>query len=133
MAASKGTLDPGDSIDELALALYRLAGDESIRVLEAIAATLANRQSQGEASDHPCALTAEEASGFGLAEPPSVWLPTDCPKWQVCRRIARRAVRGSLPDPTCGATAFHHIEASPPWCRDHLPVAVHGPFLFYRL
>ena len=50
----------------------------------------------------------------------------------LCRRIARRALRGSLTDPTRGANAFHRIEASPDWARELLPVAVYGPFLFYR-
>ena len=50
----------------------------------------------------------------------------------LCRRVARRALRGSLTDPTRGANAFHRIEASPDWARELLPVAVYGPYLFYR-
>jgi hypothetical protein len=50
----------------------------------------------------------------------------------LCRRVARRALRGSLSDPTRGANAFHRIEASPDWARELLPVAVYGPYLFYR-
>jgi N-acetylmuramoyl-L-alanine amidase len=123
-------LDAGEQIDEFALALFRVAGGESIRVIEALAAALANRLSR---TGDPDAFVLEEASAPGLAEAPSAWIPCESPKWQACRRIARRALRGSLADPTCGATAFHHIEASPPWCREHLPVAVHGPFLFYRV
>lgn len=133
MAASKASSNAGERIDDLAAALYRLAGDESIRVIEAIAATVANRKAQENASADPSILLTEEANAFGLGEAGSAWVPAECAKWQACRRIARRAVRGSLPDPTCGATAFHHIEASPAWCREHLPVAVHGPFLFYRV
>jgi hypothetical protein len=41
-------------------------------------------------------------------------------------------VRGSLADPTRGATAFHRIETTPPWSRDLLPIATFGSFLFYR-
>jgi hypothetical protein len=48
------------------------------------------------------------------------------------RRVARRALRGSLADPTKGANAFHRIEASPPWARPLLPIAMYGPYLFYR-
>jgi hypothetical protein len=48
------------------------------------------------------------------------------------RRVARRALRGSLADPTKGANAFHRIEASPPWARALLPIAMYGPYLFYR-
>jgi hypothetical protein len=51
----------------------------------------------------------------------------------ICRRIARRALRGSLIDPTRGATAMHRIDDVPAWSRDHLPIGMFGPFLFYRL
>ena len=50
----------------------------------------------------------------------------------LCRRVARRAMRGSLHDPTNGANAFHRIEDSPPWARELLPIAMHGSYLFYR-
>ena len=46
---------------------------------------------------------------------------------------ARRALRGSLNDPTDGATAFHRVDDNPDWTRAHLPVAIAGPFLFYRV
>jgi hypothetical protein len=42
-------------------------------------------------------------------------------------------LRGSLADPTLGATAFHRIDANPAWSRELLPVAVIGSFLFYKL
>ena len=131
MAASERHSNGAEEIDQLAATLHRLAGAESIRVIEALAAALANRHRDVPlgASDVP----AQETSVPGLAQAASAWIPPDSPKWQACRRIARRALRGSLSDPTCGATAFHHIDWSPEWCRGHLPVAVHGPFLFYRL
>lgn len=131
MAASRRAADTDDRIDEFALALFHMAGEESIRVIEALAAALANRGSGGGLSGEEPGTVPRQ--GTGLAEAAVGWAPADGPKWQACQRIARRAVRGSLADLTCGATAFHHIEASPEWCREHLPVAVHGPFLFYRI
>jgi hypothetical protein len=54
-------------------------------------------------------------------------------KLELCRRIARRAIYGSLLDPAPAATAFHRIGESPAWSRDLLPVAIIGSFLFYDL
>jgi hypothetical protein len=115
--------------DALTFALSELAGDESVRVVEALAAALVN----------------------GLRERPEDALeswPTPAPVRGLCeegrpalgyerrlgmyRRVARRALRGSLADPAKGANAFHRIEASPPWARPLLPIAMYGPYLFYR-
>jgi N-acetylmuramoyl-L-alanine amidase len=113
----------------LTFALLDLAGDESVRVVEALAAALAN-----ELHARP-----EEALESWAASVPVRGLCEGGPnaagferRLGVCRRIARRALRGSLADPTDGANAFHRIEASPPWARELLPIATYGPYLFYR-
>lgn len=38
-----------------------------------------------------------------------------------------------LPDPTRGATHFHHHNDVPPWAAMHEPVALIGSYLFYDL
>ncbi|MGH6942800.1 MAG: cell wall hydrolase [Geminicoccaceae bacterium] len=116
-------------IDGLALTLFALASDQSVRVMEALAAAITNR-----AGLHPAGSNAslpddvQQAKVIGqtrtLAEPG--------PRLVLCRRIARRALRGTLVDPSGGATAFHRVEASPSWSQNLLPVAMLGPFLFYR-
>lgn len=121
-----------DPIEELAEMLFRLAGDQNVRVMEALAATLINRRE----SNGGVAVGGLEEKGKtaprGLEEPSASFIGAATERLQLCRRIARRALHGSLCDPTHGATAFHRIETTPAWTRHHLPVAVFGPFLFYR-
>lgn len=110
----------------LAHQLFELGDGHSVRVIEALAAAFANRT--GEPASGP-------DGGCGLAEAADPFhhdMSPDDGRLEVCRRIARRALHGSLTDPTCGANMFHRIDEEPPWARDHLPVSVVGPFLFYR-
>lgn len=123
---------PDERIERLADLLLRLAGDESVRVLEALAAALVNRLEQDEAAVEAAAEALEELRGPGLSEAPAAWVGSSDHQLALCRRIARRALRRSLFDPTGGATAFHRIDASPSWARRLMPVAVCGSFLFYR-
>jgi hypothetical protein len=123
------TATPGQE-DTLTLALLELSGDESVRVVEALAAALVN--ALGERSD-------EGLEPWSMAPPATYGLCEDGrtigdfpQRLGLCRRIARRAMRGSLADPTNGANAFHRIDASPPWARELLPIAMHGSYLFYR-
>jgi hypothetical protein len=115
--------------EALTLTLLDLAGSESVRVIEALAAALVNElheRPEEAPADWPVA-----ASPTGLCEDARVIDDFDG-RLGLCRRVARRALRGSLTDPTRGANAFHRIEASPDWARGLLPVAVYGPYLFYR-
>ena len=115
----------------LSLALLDLAGDASVRVVEALAAALVNdlrERPDGAPQGWPAAPSS--APG-GLREDGGA--VTDFERrLSLCRRVARRALRGSLADPTRGANAFHRIDASPPWARGLLPVAMYGSYLFYR-
>ena len=118
-----------DREEVLTLTLLDLAGSESVRVIEALAAALVNdlrERPQDASGDWPVA-----ASHTGLCEDDRV-IDDFGGRLGLCRRVARRALRGSLTDPTRGANAFHRIEASPDWARALLPVAVYGPYLFYR-
>ena len=125
--------DQRAATERLALMLLRLAGDQSVRVIEALAAALANRvRLQAETLDDQqifaesrpwCATSGTE--GQRHQDPRA--------RLQLCRRVARRALSRSLPDPTHGATAFHRVDEYPAWARNLLPVAALGPFLFYRL
>jgi hypothetical protein len=115
--------------EALTLALLDLAGADSVRVVEALAAALVNdlRERPEDAVEGWSAPPAPA----GLCEDGRVVRDFEC-RLGLCRRVARRALRGSLSDPTRGANAFHRIEASPDWARELLPVAVYGPYLFYR-
>jgi hypothetical protein len=119
-------------VERLAGALFDLAGDQEVRVIEALAAVLARRWARpsrdepgstlGGLSEATAARPfAHEASGADTVV-----------RRAICQRIARRALHGSLVDPTRGATAVHRIDDSPAWSRDLLPIGMFGPFLFYR-
>jgi hypothetical protein len=115
-------------VEGLADALFDLFGDQDVRVIEALAAVLARRWRGGLHSPlrglsevTPAPQFASEASDTDTAM-----------RRAICQRIARRALRGSLVDPTRGATAVHRIDVSPDWSRDLLPIGMFGPFLFYR-
>lgn len=123
---------PDERIERLANALLSLAGDESVRVLEALAAALVNRLDEDDAAVEAAAEALEELRGPGLSEASPAWAGNTDERLALCRRIARRALRGSLFDPTGGANAFHRVDASPSWARRLMPVAVCGSFLFYR-
>jgi len=132
MADERPVQVPDERIERLADILLNLAGDESVRVLEALAAALINRLDEDDAAVEAAAEALEELRGPGLFEAPAAWIGGSDERLALCRRIARRALRRSLADPTGGATAFHRIDASPSWARRLMPVAVCGSFLFYR-
>jgi hypothetical protein len=115
-------------VEQLAGALFDLAGDQDVRVIEALAAVLAR---QWQADDEPSYRGLSEATARPRFVNEAAG-PDTARRRTICQRIARRALRGSLVDPTRGATAVHRIDVSPPWSRDLLPIGMFGPFLFYR-
>jgi hypothetical protein len=116
------------SVEELAAILLDLAGDQDVRVIEALAAVLA-RQRRENHQQPPPGLS-EATASWSFADAASA--PDTAMRRAICQRVARRALRGSLVDPTRGATAVHRIDVSPAWSRDLLPIGMFGPFLFYR-
>lgn len=112
----------------LAAALLHLASEENIRVVEALASTIANSLRFDSDIDRPFAF-----DRVRLLRYPDTLAADETPKTAAFQRIARRALSGTLSDPTRGATAFHRIETTPDWSNDLLPIAVFGSFLFYRL
>lgn len=112
----------------LAAALLHLASGENIRVVEALASTIANSLRLDSDIDRPFAF-----DRVRLLRYPNTLAADETPRTAAFQRIARRALSGTLSDPTRGATAFHRIETTPEWSNDLLPIAVFGSFLFYRL
>ena len=51
--------------------------------------------------------------------------------FDTCLRIAKRALAGTLIDPTNGATHYHHENINPPWARAKAPDVHIGKHLFY--
>lgn len=114
--------------DRIAAALLHLASDESVRVIEALASTIANSLRSESDIDQPFAYERVRLLQHRQYTP-----GVDPTRIAIIRRIARRAMCGTLSDPTRGANAFHRAETTPDWSRDVLPSAVFGPFIFYRL
>ena len=123
------------SVERLALTLLTVAADQEVRTLEGLAAALVNGSQYGHRSLDHALMEAPPAPFLAEALVPSPGAaPSDIgQKLQLGRRIARRALRGSLNDPTLGASAFHRIDANPAWSRSLLPIAIIGSFLFYAL
>jgi N-acetylmuramoyl-L-alanine amidase len=117
----------------LTLALLELASDANVRLVEALAAALVNRLgARPEDALQDWSASAPRASSpGGLCEDGGATHDVER-RLGLCRRVARRALRGSLADPTRGANAFHRVETNPAWARGLLPVAMYGPYLFYR-
>jgi len=115
-------------VERLAGTLFDLAGDQDVRVIEALAAVLARQCQEDHGQPYPglSGATGQPRFKNGASGPDTAL------RRAICQRIARRALRGSLVDPTRGATAVHRIDVSPPWSRDLLPIGMFGPFLFYR-
>lgn len=114
--------------DRIAAAILHLASDESIRVIESLASAITNSLRSECDIDQPFAHERVQ-----LLRHPHNISGEDQTKTAAIRRIARRALRGTLCDPTRGSNAFHRVETTPEWSKEILPVAVIGPFLFYRL
>ena len=130
-----------DLVRELAIELFEQAGGESVRVIETLAAVLVNRLRDGIGrAPHSAASPRVVASPRPAPMPervrprrPEARLPRELARcFEICGRIARRGLGGTLPDPTDGATAFHRLGEHPAWASDLLPVAEAGPLLFYR-
>ena len=112
----------------LAGVLFDMAGDQDVRVIEALAAVLVRQWRDGPAGPLRGLSEATAARRFASEAPDADTVI----RRAICQRIARRALHGSLVDPTRGATAVHRIEDNPAWSRDLLPIGMFGPFLFYR-
>jgi hypothetical protein len=132
------------AIDTLARTLWGEAAGEPVRVKEALAAVVLNRvrEARSQFGRDGWGTTVVEAclapDHFACwrrspdARRALMRVPDTDPAFTVCRRIAARAVRGALCDPTHGATHYHRLGEIPWWRRDLEPTAVIGRRRFYR-
>ena len=139
------------SAEILAVTLRAEAGSRSVRAIEALAALVVNRARLAAEAPAPRArfapgLRAGANRAALLAEACRApflfrcWQPgrlrAEAPAdaaMEVCRRIAARALGGTLPDPTAGATHWHDGATLPGWAIGHVPTAEIGGLVFYRL
>lgn len=140
-AAAHAALDPQEI---LALTLWAEAGTRPVRAIEALAAMLVNRLRLAESGQ----VTHWGRGLAGICRAPfqfSCWnrnhprhalmlaVPPGDPALAICRRIAARAVRGLLVDPTRGATHVHGVEDLPQWAVGKCPNDEIGGLVFYRI
>ncbi|NMM45220.1 cell wall hydrolase [Rhodospirillaceae bacterium KN72] len=137
--------DQETSIDTLARTLWGEAYGDSVRGKEAVAAVVMNRLRAAQdrfGGDWWGTTVVEACLASDLFEcwrrsPQSrrdlMLIRETDPVFATCRRIAARAVRGALVDPTYGATYYHRLGDSPVWSRDLTPSAVIGRRKFYRI
>ncbi len=114
--------------DRVARLLADLAGNESVRVLEALACAITNGLRSEADIDQPFAY-----ERVRLLKHQRKLQGENRSATNMLRRIANRALRGTLYDHTRGLNAFHRVEVTPGWSVDILPLAVIGPFVFYRI
>ncbi len=141
--------------ETLSLTLWAEAAERPVRAIEALAALVVNRARMAatdEAARLRFAPGAPSAAVWPLLLGRACRAPFLFPCWNprhprhaalgeapegdpalaVCRRIARRAAAGILPDPTGGATHWHDAGALPGWALGRVPVAEVGGLVFYR-
>ncbi|WP_338664027.1 cell wall hydrolase [Pararoseomonas sp. SCSIO 73927] len=152
---------PRDATETLARTLYAEAGRRPVRAIEALAALAVNRARAAVPRPPRIPGAAPFARGghARLPEPGAQEVAAACrdpflfpsrnprhpahalldapppgdPALAICRRIAVRAVGGTLGDPTGGATHWHPEEELPAWALARMPVEEVGGLLFYRL
>ena len=115
-------------VDILARTIYGEARGETVRGKEAVASVIVNRMRRararggywwGDSIEQVC-LKPWQFSCWNENDPNRKKIEAVEPGHRVfdtCLRIARRAVSGSLKDPTGGATHYHTLDANPPWAR----------------
>lgn len=130
----------------LALTLWGEAAGRPVRAIEGVAGLVMTRVRLAARPDGPRHLG---TGVIGVCRAPfqfACWHPThprhaalrefrepEDAGFAICRRIAARAVAGTLPDPTGGATHYHQAEALPRWAIGRVPTAEIGGLVFYRL
>ncbi len=129
--------------ETLARTIYGEGRGELVRGQEAIASVIINRVRRAEErggywwgnSIIEVCLRPWQFSCWNENDPNRVKVETvafDNRVFAPCLRIARRAARGVLKDPTSGATHYHTKDIYPPWSNGRRPSAEIGNHLFYN-
>lgn len=128
----------GSPADILARTLYGEARGESVRGIEAVAAVVINRVRRagwwGDSVETVCRKP-WQFSCWNEGDPNRTRLEKVDESdrvFRICVRIARRAIAGTLDDPTGGATHYHTRSISPAWAKALHPCAEIGGHLFYN-
>ena len=126
----------------LAKTIYGEARGESVAGQEAVANVILNRVKMnliqpmwwGKTIQEVC-LKTKQFSCWNKNDPNFKILQGDLsqnPVYQICERIAKRALVGCLKDNTNGATHYHSFACHPLWAQHLVPCAQIGHHLFYK-
>lgn len=131
-------------VDVLARTIYGEARGELVRSQEAVAAVVINRVRRarqrngrywwGSSIEEVC-LKSWQFSCWNSDDTNRKKIEAvtaDTETFQTCLRVARRAVSGTLKDPTNGATHYHVTGLQPAWARRRAPSAEIGNHQFYN-
>lgn len=143
MTSCRLAKDRESAIDTLARTLYGEARGEKVRGIEAVAAVIINRVEfalkrggywWGSDVETVC-LRPWQFSCWNANDPNrnKILLVEETNKvFGICLRVARRALAGTLKDPTKGATHYHVKGLLPAWARKQIPCAEVGHHIFYK-
>ena len=117
--------------------LYGEARGEGLAGIEAVANVIINRVKKagwwGKTVKEVC-LKPRQFSCWNKEDANAIKLNGDLssePIFDVCVRVARRALSGLLPDRTKGSTHYHNLSVNPHWATGLVPNAQIGNHLFY--
>ena len=131
-------------LEIFAKTLFGEARGEKLPGIEAVANVIINRVKHairlghfwwGKTISEVC-LKPFQFSCWNTSDPNRQLLNQDLSKdaiYQLCERVAKRAIAGFLPDNTRGATHYHTKNVNPSWARAAVPCADIGHHLFYAL
>jgi len=133
-----------DDTEILARTIYGEARGEGIPGMEAVAAVIINRTLRakrrggtywwGNTVGDVCTRR-WQFSCWNTNDPNRnklLSVTTQNRKYKTCTRIARRAIAGTLDDPTNGATHYHAAGIFPVWARGRMFSAEIGRHQFYN-
>jgi len=131
---------PMDPVEVFARTLYAEARTPDLPAIEALAAVVVNRVPwSADWAVRAAAVREACLAPWQFAcwdpDPATRAAMATAPGGQVlklCRRVARRALAGTLVDPTRGATRYHDRDSAPVWARGRAPAAEIGGVLFYN-
>ena len=134
---------PADEVDIMAKTLFGEARGEGLPGIEAVASVIMNRLKialqKGDywwgKNIHEICLKPFQFSCWNPKDPNFEKIKKvtkDSPVFQMCKRVAERAMTGFLKDPTNGATHYHTKQSHPAWARHLVPVEELGNHIFYR-
>ena len=126
----------------LAKTIYGEARGESVAGMEAVANVILNRVKMnliqpmwwGKSITDVC-LKPKQFSCWNPDDPNYKILQGDLsqnPIYQICERIAKRAIADCIKDNTNGATHYHSFNCHPLWAQHIIPCAQIGHHLFYK-